>query len=191
MRVAFYAPMKPPDHPVPSGDRRMARAFMACSASLGHEVELASRLRSYDRRRRRRPAAAARAAGPAAGGALSAALSASGTAPDLWFTYHLYHKAPDWLGPSVSRALRIPYVVAEASVAGKQAAGPWAAGYAASRAAIAQADLVLAMTQQRSFRAWRDVVSRPTGCGCSRRSWMRARSSRQPGRGRSQLRAWD
>ena len=26
MRVAFYAPMKPPDHPLPSGDRRMARA---------------------------------------------------------------------------------------------------------------------------------------------------------------------
>ena len=25
--------------------------------------------------------------------------------PDLWFTYHLYHKAPDWLGPAVSAAL--------------------------------------------------------------------------------------
>ena len=22
--------------------------------------------------------------------------------PDLWFTYHLYHKAPDWLGPAVA-----------------------------------------------------------------------------------------
>ena len=29
MRIAFYAPMKPPDHPLPSGDRRMARSFMA------------------------------------------------------------------------------------------------------------------------------------------------------------------
>ena len=38
--------------------------------------------------------------------------------PDLWFTYHLYYKAPDWLGPRVAEALSIPYVVAEASVAG-------------------------------------------------------------------------
>ena len=59
MRVAFYAPMKPPDHPLPSGDRRMARAFMDLLASLGHEVELASRFRSYDRRGRREPPAAA------------------------------------------------------------------------------------------------------------------------------------
>ena len=49
MRVAFYAPLKPPDHPVPSGDRRMARAIVELLGSLGHEVELASRLRSHDR----------------------------------------------------------------------------------------------------------------------------------------------
>jgi hypothetical protein len=28
MRIAFYAPMKPPDHPQPSGDRRMANLLM-------------------------------------------------------------------------------------------------------------------------------------------------------------------
>ena len=78
--------------------------------------------------------------------------------PELWFTYHLYHKAPDWLGPVVSRALSIPYVVAEASLARKQAAGSWAAGYAASLAAIAQADLVLAMTQH-DAPGLADVVS--------------------------------
>src|SRR3546814_1683340 len=44
--------------------------------------------------------------------------------PQLWFTYHLYYKAPDWIGPKVARALRIPYVVAEASVAYKRASGP-------------------------------------------------------------------
>ena len=25
--------------------------------------------------------------------------------PQAWFTYHLYHKAPDWLGPAVSQSL--------------------------------------------------------------------------------------
>ena len=47
--VAFYAPLKPPDHPVPSGDRRMARALIAALALADLPVELASRLRSYDR----------------------------------------------------------------------------------------------------------------------------------------------
>jgi hypothetical protein len=47
--VAFYAPLKPPDHPVPSGDRRMAQALMRALAAGGHPVELASHLRSYDK----------------------------------------------------------------------------------------------------------------------------------------------
>ena len=48
MRIAFYAPMKPPDHPAPSGDRRMARLLMAALDAGGHSVELSSRFRSYD-----------------------------------------------------------------------------------------------------------------------------------------------
>ena len=43
--VAFYAPLKPPDHPIPSGDRRMARVLLRALASAGQAVELASRLR--------------------------------------------------------------------------------------------------------------------------------------------------
>ena len=143
MRVAFYAPLKSPDHPVPSGDRRMARAFLALLQDLGHETVLASRFRSLDRtgdpeRQRRLAALGARLAARYRG------------SPQLWFTYHLYHKAPDHLGPAVSRRLGIPYVVAEASVARRRAEGPWAAGYAASLEALAAADLVLAMTRVRS-----------------------------------------
>ena len=48
MRVGFYAPMKPPDHPVPSGDRRMGRLLMSAIEHGGHTVELASRFRAYD-----------------------------------------------------------------------------------------------------------------------------------------------
>ena len=47
--VAFYAPLKPPDHAVPSGDRRMARALIEALTLADLPVELASRLRSYDR----------------------------------------------------------------------------------------------------------------------------------------------
>ena len=31
--------------------------------------------------------------------------------PDLWLTYHSYYKAPDLLGPGISRTLGIPYVI--------------------------------------------------------------------------------
>ena len=49
MRVAFYAPLKPADHPVPSGDRQLARALLQALRAGGHETFVASRFRSYDR----------------------------------------------------------------------------------------------------------------------------------------------
>ncbi|MDH3639437.1 MAG: glycosyltransferase family 4 protein, partial [Gammaproteobacteria bacterium] len=65
--------------------------------------------------------------------------------PAAWVTYHLYHKAPDWLGPVVAAALDIPYLVVEASHAPKQAGGPWAMGFAAAAQAICAADRVVAL----------------------------------------------
>ena len=144
--VAFYAPLKPPDHATPSGDRRMARALLSALASAAPPVELASRLRSYDRggdpvRQRRIEALGERLAGR-----LLRRYRASATPPCAWLTYHVYHKSPDWLGPAVAAALDIPYLLAEASFAPKQAGGPWARGHAASERAIRQADVVLALT---------------------------------------------
>jgi len=150
MRVAFYAPLKPPTHPAPSGDRHMARLLMAVLQQAGHEVELAARLRSWDGRgdseRQRRL--------QQLGEKLARrylrrlATGAEMLKPDLWFTYHLYHKAPDWIGPIVSRALAIPYVVAEASHAPKQAQGPWAEGFAAAEKSIRQAAAVVAVNSK-------------------------------------------
>ena len=62
--------------------------------------------------------------------------------PDLWFTYHLYHKAPDWIGPRVTAKLGIPYVLAEASFAPKQAGGRWDMGHRAVADAIRRADRI-------------------------------------------------
>ena len=47
MRVAFYAPLKSPNHPVPSGDRQMARLLMKGLECAGHTIEVASELRSF------------------------------------------------------------------------------------------------------------------------------------------------
>jgi len=65
--------------------------------------------------------------------------------PQAWLTYHLYYKAPDHLGPAVARALGIPYLVAEASVAAKRAGGPWDLGHRATLAALAQAKAVISL----------------------------------------------
>jgi len=66
MNTAFYAPLKAPDHPVPSGDRQMARLLIEALERAGLAPALACRLRSYDRgepwRQRRLDEVAARAA---------------------------------------------------------------------------------------------------------------------------------
>jgi glycosyltransferase involved in cell wall biosynthesis len=147
MRIAFYAPLKPPDHPVPSGDRRMAQLLGAALTRAGHEVELAARLRSYEgsgaMEQQRRLAEV--------GGKLAARLIARygerppEQRPGAWVTYHLYYKAPDWIGPRVAAQLGIPYLVAEASVAMKRAGGPWSLGHEAVLAALKRSDAVISL----------------------------------------------
>src|SRR5262245_24778567 len=145
MRVAFYAPLKPPTHPVPSGDRRMARLLMSALSRANHRVELASRFRS----REGDGEPARQVALATTGRHLAERLIGqyrrrpAEERPEIWFTYHLYYKAPDWLGPAVADALDIAYVVAEASHAGKRGSGPWSIGHAAAAAALARADAVI------------------------------------------------
>jgi len=148
MRIAFYAPMKSPTHGVPSGDRRVAGLLMRALALAGHRVELASTFRSYDGEGDPARQASLRTQGSALAQRLAAQWRGgpAGARPDLWFTYHVYYKAPDWLGPEASDALGVPYVVAEASHAGKRAGGPWDLGHRAAQAAIRRADLLLCPT---------------------------------------------
>jgi glycosyltransferase involved in cell wall biosynthesis len=147
MKVAFYAPLKPPGHPIPSGDRAMARLLMAALAKGNHEVELASRLRSREADGNPIRQAEIAAMGRQQAERLIRRWRALPEAerPSLWLTYHLYYKAPDWIGPRVADALGLAYVVAEASHAPKRAQGPWAEGHAAVEAAIRRADAVIAL----------------------------------------------
>lgn len=142
MRIAFYAPLKPPDHPVTSGDRTVARSLIAALRHAGHEVDLASHFRSYDGGDSDRQKRLADEGGKLAERYLRR-IGESVARPDLWFTYHLYHKAPDWIGPAVTKRLGIPYVVAEASYAPKQAGGAWDLGHRAVADALREAALVL------------------------------------------------
>lgn len=125
MKIAFYAPLKPVDHPVPSGDRLMARLLLAALAALGHDVFVVSSLRAY----LKEPDAAAYAELLQQASAERARLAdiwrQEGT-PDLIFCYHPYYKSPDLLGPELCRAFDIPYMTAECSYSARRNIGVWA-----------------------------------------------------------------
>jgi glycosyltransferase involved in cell wall biosynthesis len=145
MRIAVYAPLKYPDHPTPSGDRRVARLLIDALRLSGHEVEIASRLRSFDRTGDTARQARIARIGATMADRLLRRYRAQGTAPALWLTYHLYYKAPDHLGPRVARALSIPYIAVEASIANKRANGPWDIGHCACVDALRQADAIVTL----------------------------------------------
>lgn len=132
MRLAFYAPMKAPTHPVPSGDREMARNLMAMLGSDGTEVILASELKLRDGTG---DIATQRRLIADAGSEVERLMAELPDDVALWVTYHNYYKAPDLLGPEIARRRGIPYVQIEASRARKRLTGPWAGFAAASEAA--------------------------------------------------------
>jgi glycosyltransferase involved in cell wall biosynthesis len=149
MRVLLHTPLKPPDNPTPSGDREMARGVARLLRRLGHTVVMpassqvapgAPAPQAHLALERRARAQAVRL--------IARWRSLSPRHPerfDLWFTYHCYYRKPDWLGPIVSHALGVPYVIAEASHAPRRAQGPTRLGHRAVERALAAADLVLTL----------------------------------------------
>lgn len=148
VRFAFHTPLKPLDHPTPSGDRAMGRSLTALLERLGHAV-----LPLDSHAAAPRPPMV-----PESLPALHADTQIRAQAlidrwsplaaddprrPTAFFTYHVWYKRPDWLGPAVAGSLGIPYVVAEASYAPKRAGGPWDLGHRATGDAIRAADLIL------------------------------------------------
>jgi len=145
MRIAFYAPLKSPDHPVPSGDRLMARLLMQALELAGHEVELVSSFRNF--------AATPEAAAALEGGRQAELLwlrqkFAAGSRPDLWFCYHPYYKSPDPFGPALAAEFGFAYVTAETSYSPKRDHGPWQPYQALVAESIRTAAVNIAMTER-------------------------------------------
>ena len=125
----------------------MARLLIAALEGMGHRVDVISALRSYNRGGDPALEAAIAEEGRREVERLASAWETNPAArPDMLFTYHVYHKAADYLGPALKSRFALPYVIAEASVAPKRQHGPWAAGYAQAAAAIHAADALLALT---------------------------------------------
>ncbi|MGB5707717.1 MAG: glycosyltransferase family 4 protein [Arenicellales bacterium] len=147
MHIAFYAPMKSPRSARPSGDRKIGALFMSALDQAGLNVSLASEFRSWEGTGdRHRQESIRQQACAIANELIEQYLAmAAPQRPKAWFTYHLYHKAPDWIGPRVCAALQIPYLLAEASVGHKQAGGKWDMGYQASVESIHLAQAIFTL----------------------------------------------
>ncbi|MEO1458066.1 MAG: glycosyl transferase, partial [Pseudomonadota bacterium] len=143
--LAFYAPMKPPDHPTPSGDREIARLLLRVLPLAGFAPRLVSRLRVLDLA----GDAAAQAGLTAAAEAEAARIVAERAGgAGLWLTYHCHYKAPDLLGPAVAARLGLGYAIVEPSLSPRRLEGPWAGFAAAAAAAVSAADRLFWTTER-------------------------------------------
>src|SRR5262245_13120326 len=123
----------------------MARLLIKALSHGGFDVELASRLRTFQAEPQ--PLDDMKHEADAEKARLGQQWTREGK-PDLWFTYHLYYKAPDLLGPDLAREWRIPYVTAEASYAGKRDRQGWAEAQALIGEAVRLARVNLCFTDR-------------------------------------------
>ncbi len=154
-RVAFYAPLKPPDHHIPSGDRQMARMLFSALEKAGYETVLASRYISYSKRSDSQHLAARRDGAAAEAERLLIDWQRRGGTPDLWFCYHPYDKSVDWIGPIVCKALNIPLVNIEPCKTGQGQNNEWGPWRTEAQKSILAADINIVMTP--SDRAYLDT----------------------------------
>lgn len=147
MRATFYSPMTEADALAPSGTERMCALLQQALHAAGCDVARPSLPRTYEGRGDAEKQLALKAASERAAEAyLEGVWQKRVAQPDLWFSYHVYYKSPDWIGPTVAHMLGIPYVVAEGSYAPKRAGGPWSLGHDGATAALGAADRLFAMT---------------------------------------------
>ncbi|WP_243360518.1 glycosyltransferase family 4 protein [Fundidesulfovibrio terrae] len=133
MKIAFYAPFKPLDHPRPSGDLTTALGLTRYLSRHGHEIAVASRLRA-------RELASRPLLWPLA--AFEALRAGMGRA-DVWLTHHAYYKSPDVIGPWASRRMGIPYAVFQGIYSTKRRKTPATRlGFELNKRSLLAADVV-------------------------------------------------
>lgn len=160
MRCIFYSPFVKADAEAPSGASQMASLLRRALVMAGVELSAPALPSTYDGRGDATRQEEARRESLGAAERLVAQVSKGDVArPDFWFSYHVYYKSPDWIGPEVSRQLSIPYLIAEGSHAPKRQGGPWAMAHDATTSALKSAAMLLAMTQfDRFCLEWIDAT---------------------------------
>lgn len=131
MKIAFYCPNKPLDHPHPSGDLAIARSIRDSLNQSGHDcMEIVSFRARWFWKSPRGWLQACQAL-------IRAARTCLLFRPNIWLTYHVYYKSPDVVGLVLARLFRIPYVLFQPMFATRRRKDPetrW--GYYLSWAAL-------------------------------------------------------
>lgn len=146
--IAFYSPLKPASHPVPSGDRLMARMLIDCLTRAGYQVDIASQLRVFLKN-------------PDDESYKNMLVDQSHMeiqrltklweqhgAPKIWFCYHPYFKSPDLIGPALCDTFDIAYVTAEASYSNRRTQGVWGTMQQRMLASVNRAALNICFTDR-------------------------------------------
>lgn len=145
-RIAFYAPMKSPHHMVPSGDREIARNLMQLLTKDAFSPVLVSEFRSMEKSGD--PEKQAQLIAEAELEAAALIVRGRSEAWRAWVTYHSYYKAPDLIGPIVAKALGVPYLIVEATLASKRLGGHWDIFERKAIAACEAADAIFHFTER-------------------------------------------
>jgi glycosyltransferase involved in cell wall biosynthesis len=146
MNIAFYAPLKSPSHPVPSGDRLMARQLMEALRLGGHAAQVISEFRAF-LPEASSPTEEREKQAKAEIGRISELWEAT-DAPDRWITYHPYYKAPDLLGPELCRRFGVPYLTVETSYSHRRNRGNWIVAQALVADGVRQAVINICLTER-------------------------------------------
>ena len=134
MRAIFYAPIADPNAYAASGVQRMGALLQRALTAAGVDVRAPRLPRTYEGKGDPAAQRALREQSENAANALLAEIrDGREPKPDFWFSYHVYYKSPDWIGPRIAQELRIPYLIAEGSHAPKRAGGPWALAHEGTR----------------------------------------------------------
>lgn len=143
MKIAFYCPNKPLEHPDPSGDQTIAQGLVAALHRLGHPCREMSTFRA--RWFWTQPGGV----GGFLNGVWDALKGSLAWRPDLWLTYHTYYKAPDVIGPWIAGLLKIPYALFQPMYGTRRRRDPKTRpGFFLNRSALRRA--ALAVTNNRN-----------------------------------------
>lgn len=125
----------------------MARMLFDALRRAGHDVSIASELRSF---MADDCEAQFMSIGQAAAGETQRlrALWLAEVPPDAWFCYHPYYKAPDLIGPGLAAEFSIPYLTAEASYSFRRNEGTRALAQRYVLDAIEQAAVNICLTER-------------------------------------------
>ena len=107
MKIAFYSPIKPIDHFIPSGDRLIARHLCQYLRGKGHDIFILSRFRTLFLHQRIVryiffwwPLHF-----------IGSLINVLKERPDLFFSYHVTGETPDLLAPFLCRLVGVPYYI--------------------------------------------------------------------------------